>query len=456
MKKYLLFLIGLFLLSPVMAQTEDDSDDTEMVEANNESTSEIDTKVVLHRYKMGDGIRLTTQGGNRFVISGMVQTSVESRRFEDVEQMYNRFRMRRARVRFDGSVFHDKMRFRLGLDLVKGSETDDASGSLLMDAWMAYRPWGSKLVVSFGQRSTPTDNYELQMSSHTLQFGERSKITSAFSTIRELGVFAEGSYRAGSIGLLRPSIAITDGAGPISDGKRYGGLKYGARLNYLPFGTFRAMGGSREGDMAYELTPKLNVGIAYSYTDGTSDRRGGRSNGDILYMNDRDEIDLPDYAKFVADFHFKYRGFSVLGEYAKTWGYVPSSITKRVRNDGSTATTFDVDGEQNVEAYIKNRMMLGQGFNIQTGYMLRSLWSFDLRYTHLKPDEYSYMNNNLYFNRHNFYDFSVSKYLTRNYAAKIQFTIGLARSNGENRTPDSAHTYNGNEWIGNLLFQFKF
>lgn len=354
MKKYLLFLIGLFLLSPVMAQTEDDSDDTEMVEASNESTSEIDTKVVLHRYKMGDGIRLTTQGGNRFVISGMVQTSVESRRFEDVDQMYNRFRMRRARVRFDGSVFHDKMRFRLGLDLVKGSETDDASGSLLMDAWMAYRPWGSKLVVSFGQRSTPTDNYELQMSSHTLQFGERSKITSAFSTIRELGVFAEGSYRAGSIGLLRPSIAITDGAGPISDGKRYGGLKYGARLNYLPFGTFRAMGGSREGDMAYELTPKLNVGIAYSYTDGTSDRRGGRSNGDILYMNDHDEIDLPDYAKFVADFHFKYRGFSVLGEYAKTWGYVPSSITKRVRNDGSTATTFDVDGEQNVEAYIKN------------------------------------------------------------------------------------------------------
>lgn len=101
-------------------------------------------------------------------------------------------------------------------------------------------------------------------------------------------------------------------------------------------------------------------------------------------------------------------------------------------------------------------MMLGQGFNIQAGYMLRSLWSFDLRYTYLKPDEYSYMNNNLYFNRHNFYDFSVSKYLTRNYAAKIQLTVGLARSNGENRTPDSTYTYNGNEWIGNLLFQFKF
>ena len=106
MKKYLLFLIGLFLFLPVMAQTDEGSDDAEIVEASNESLSDIDNKVVLHRYKMGDGLRLTTQGGNKLVISGMVQTSVESRRFEDVDQMYNRFRVRRARVRFDGSVYH--------------------------------------------------------------------------------------------------------------------------------------------------------------------------------------------------------------------------------------------------------------------------------------------------------------------------------------------------------------
>lgn len=456
MKKYLLFLTGLLLLTPVVAQTDEGNDDSESVEAVDEGVADLETKVVFHRYKMGDGMRFSTQGGNRFVISGMVQTSMESRRFEEVDETYNRFRIRRARVRFDGSVFHDKLRFRLGLDMVKGSETDDASGSLLNDAWVAYRPWGNKLVVSFGQRSTPTDNCELQMSSHTLQFGERSKVTSAFSTIREVGVFAESSFRVGSEALLRPAIAITDGSGPVSEGRRYGGLKYGARLNYLPMGAFRSMGGSREGDMAYELTPKLSVGVAYSYTDGTSDRRGGRSNGDILYMNNRNEIELPDYAKLAADVVFKYRGFSVLGEYVKTWGYVPSSITQRVRNDGTTAKTFEVNGEQNVEAYIKDRMMLGEGFNIQAGYMLRSFWSFDLRYTRLNPDEYSYMNNNLYFNRRNFYDVSVSKYLTRNYAAKIQLTIGLARSNGENRTPDSAYTYDGNEWLGNLLFQFKF
>ena len=459
MKKYLLFLMGLLWLTiPAVAQTDDDQEVSEVLEMNDEGVVDMTPKVTLQRYKMGKGLWLTTQGGNKFIISGLIQASAENRRFEDVDKTYNRFRLRRARMNFDGEVFHDKLRFRLGLDLVKGSETDESTGSLLNDAWVAYRPWGNKLIVSFGQRSTPTDNIELQMSSYTLQFGERSKITSAFSTIREIGVFAESSLRVGTEGVLRPAIAITDGDGPLSlgGGRRYGGLKYGARLNYLPFGTFRSLGGSREGDMAYELTPKLSFGAAYSYTNGTSDRRGGRSNGDILYLNQQNEVDLPDYAKFTADLVFKYRGFSVLGEYAKTWGYVPSSITQRVRVDGTTSTSFDVDGVQNMDAYIKSRMMLGQGYNIQAGYMLRSLWSFDLRYTYLKPDEYSYLNNNLYFNRHNFYDFSVSKYLIRNYAAKVQLTVGLARSNGENRTPDSAYAYNGNEWTGNLLFQFKF
>ena len=452
--RYLTILLCIFFASAAMAQTEEDWGE-EDIEASDELLSESTPKVLFHKYKIGDGFRLSTQGGNKFMVSGMVQSTAETRRYEDVDEAYNRFRLRRARVRFDGSAFHDKMRFRVGLDLVKGSETDEETGSMLMDAYVSYRPWGSILVFSVGQQSTPTDNYELQVSSHTLQFVERSKVSSVFGTIREMGVFVDGSFKVSSRGLLRPSLAITDGDGPVG-GARYGGLKYGGRINYLPFGTFRSMGMNREGDMAYELVPKLCIGVAYSYTDGTSDRRGGRSAGDILYMDDEDNIVLPDYGKLVADVVFKYHGFSLVGEFAKSWGYVPSSISQRVRNDGSTSTTFEVDGVQDVDAYIKNRMMLGEGYNIQAGYMWRSLWSFDIRYTHLSPDKYSYMNNDLYYNRKNFYDFSVSKYLTRNYAAKIQLTVGMSRSNGENRTPDSFYTYTGNEWTGSLLFQLKF
>ena len=160
-------------------------------------------------------------------------------------------------------------------------------------------------------------------------------------------------------------------------------------------------------------------------------------------------------SKLVADIHFKYRGWSVLAEYAKTWAHVPASITQRVRNAGTTSTDFEVDGVQDVDAYIRNRMMLGWGVNVQASYMFRSLWELGARYTHVEADKYSYMNNDLYFNRPDFADFSVSKYLTKNYASKIALTIGWARSNGACRTPDS-RTYDGSEWNAALMFQFKF
>lgn len=456
MKLYAVLLTCLFSVFTLHAQDDvEEADMSDVVESLDETDGQ-SPRITLNRYRLGNGLRFSAIGGHKLTVSGLVQTTAEMRHYEGVSGTFSRFRVRRARVRFDGSSFNDKLRYRVGLDFVKGSETDSESGSLLMDAWAAYRPWGNRLQITFGQKSTPTDNLELQMSSHTLQFVERSKLTSAFSTIREIGLFLQSSFRVGSQGYLRPEIAITDGDGPIGNGsERYGGFKYGARVNYLPFGTFRSMGGSREADVAYELTPKLSIGVAYSYTDGTSDRRGGRSNGDILYMNDKGRIDLPDYGKFVADIHFKYSGFSFLGEFVKTWAYVPSSITSRVRNDGSTSTNFEVDGRQDVDAYVRNRMMLGWGYNIQCGYMLRSLWGFDVRYTRLCPDRYSYLNNNLYYNRHHFYDLNISRYLTRNYAAKIQFTVGLARTAGECRTPDD-RTFSGNEVTANIMFQFKF
>ena len=77
------------------------------------------------------------------------------------------------------------------------------------------------------------------------------------------------------------------------------------------------------------------------------------------------------------------------------------------------------------------------------------------RHTRRCPDRYSYLNNNLYNNRHHFYDIAISKYLLRNYAAKIQFTAGLARTHADCRTPDG-NVFSGNEWTANILFQFKF
>ena len=67
------------------------------------------------------------------------------------------------------------------------------------------------------------------MNSQTLQLVERSRVTSAFSTIREFGLFADATYRLRGGSYLKPSLAITNGDGLNVFDKDRGGLKYGAQ-----------------------------------------------------------------------------------------------------------------------------------------------------------------------------------------------------------------------------------
>ena len=201
-----------------------------------------------------------------------------------------------------------------------------------------------------------------------------------------------------------------------------------------------------------ELTPKLSIGTAFSYNNATSDRRGGRTTGSIMYLDENEQPALPSYSKFLADFLFKYRGLSVLGEYAKTWAGVPDDIMYRVRNDGSLATTFD----GGVENYVKGRMMLGSAYNIEASYLFPALYLVGARYTHLKPDENSYMNNTLYNNRRNFYEISAAKYLTRSHAVKVQASfIYIDAANGS-RNIYGNDMENKNEMVFQTLLQVSF
>lgn len=202
--------------------------------------------------------------------------------------------------------------------------------------------------------------------------------------------------------------------------------------------------------MAREVTPKLSIGTAFSYNVGISDRRG-RESGSILYTNDENKEALPDYIKFVADFHFKYMGFSVLGEYVKTWAHVPGEITQRVRNDGTTSTDFSGD----MKKYVKARMMLGSGYNIQAGYMFPNRLSIDARYTHFDPAEDSFLHNELYFNRNNFYEIGVGKYTTKSYAVKVQASVVFVDAEPGSKNVNSVVT-EGNETLFQAMIQFSF
>lgn len=414
-------------------------------------------EIIPNKYKFGEGFRFTGDGGYRMDISGFIQPSIETRGYtnDPNDSLYTRFRLRRARVQFSGESKNEKLTYRLQLDLGGGGEADDNLSSLIFDAWAAYEI-SKNTKIAFGQKATPTDNRELGMRSNTLQLVERSPLSSAFATIREFGFFAETSLKLSKYQYLRPEIAVTNGDGINVFSKDRGGLKFGGRIDYLPFGLFSNFGQYRQVDIVRELTPKFVFGINYSYNQGISDRRG-RESGTILYLDSNNQETLPDYVKLGADFLFKYQGFSLLGEYVNATSRFNSDITQRVRNNGSISDSFTDENNVPIEIqkYVSGRMILGDAFNIQGGYVFKNNVSVDGRFSHIKPEANSFLNNATFFNRSHFYTLGITKFLSRGYGAKIQMDCTYINakqgSNGLNGSP-----INGNEIIGRIMTTITF
>jgi hypothetical protein len=400
----------------------------------------INSQSTLNSYSFGEGISFTADNGSMIKLSGYAQPHVEMKNYNDLEDNSSstRFRLRRLRLRFDGQAANPKFAYRFQVDLSGSSETGEATGDFLLDAYVSY-DITNRIKVIFGQRSTYTDNRELFMNSNSLQLVERSRLTSAFSSIREFGLFLSGNFRLNGKGsYLRPYFVLTNGDGINNFDKDLGGLKIGGRIDFLPFGLFTNKGQFRQIDVMRELTPKFVIGVNYSHNSGMSSRRG-RNSGSILYLNELGQQSLPDYTKYGIDFLFKYNGFSALGEYVKSTSTVPTDIIERVRNDGSTSSSFLVNGVQDIESYVNGRMMLGEAYNIQMGYLFKSGITIDSRYTHLKADDNSFLNNATFYNRPNYYTLGIGKLLGRNYGAKIQGSITLVDGSlGVNHDNDTA------------------
>ena len=391
----------------------------------------VSQNLLLGDYIPGNGITLASDDDNyKVVLRGYAQSLFESRRvrYDSVgffdKSVYNRFRARRVRLRISGKQSNPGFSYRLQLNLAESEVENDELSNVLWDAWVGYNI-NKYYRVSFGQKSSPTDNIEVLMASNTLQLPERSRLTGAFSNIREIGLFLDGRNNIkGSKWVIKPSLNITtgDGYGYKFNSKDFGGLKYGARINFLPFGLFRNFGQFRQGDLVRELNPKLLIGFSASYNDGITSRRG-RRNGDFIYytLNGTDtSYQLPDFFKFGADILFKYRGFSLIGEFVQTKAFIPDGITHRndrYNNPNNLTTNFRTYSPAD---YVRTQMMLGSGLNLQAGYIFKSLFSIDGRFTSLKPDELSFLNNSLFYNRNKYYEIGVSKYFTKNYTFKLQ------------------------------------
>ena len=395
--------------------------------------------LILGDYVPGNGIVLASTDNNyKVVLRGYSQSLFESRTISyDSSSIvdnnrYNRFRARRIRLRLSGNQLYPGFSYRLQLNLAESEADDGFLSNILWDAWLGYNINKTNKII-IGQKGTPTDNIEVQMASNTLQLPERSRLTGAFSSIREIGVFYDNRFKVGNKAVIKSMFNVTTGDGYAYNfnSRDYGGLKYGCRINILPFGLFRNFGQFRQVDMVRELNPKLLIGFSGSFNNGMSSRRG-RRNGDFLFYNIAGvdtSYRLPNYLKVGGDLLFKYRGFSVLAEYVNTKAFVANDITHRndrYGNDPSQITSsfgaFNEDEFLTVSSdeYVKRQLILGSGFNIQAGYLFKSLFSIDGRFTKLNPDEFSFMNNATYYNRQHYYEIGLSKYFSKNYSFKVQ------------------------------------
>lgn len=320
-------------------------------------------------FQLGNGLNVLLNNGDyHFRLSGMVQPYVGIQMPENQDAGYL-LNSRRSYFNFYGAATREKVDFFIQLDY---SQTQP-----LLDAWVGYHPT-TNTTISIGQRQNIANNREMLLMEDQLQFVERSLLSTNFSaTGREFGLFAEHKFTFGSFGIA-PQVAVTSGDGRNSFGadsrdSDAGGLKYAARIDVYPLGFFKKGNDKMVMDLKRESSPKIVVGFAASKNDGASSSVG-EGHKEFRFYDDAGNVRLPDYRKLYADILLKYRGFSLLGEYA---------VATAADLLGSN---IDALGTPLLPTEISSYLALGTATHVQVGYLFPSGYGFDFRLVTVMPE----------------------------------------------------------------------
>ena len=385
-------------------------------------------------FKMGNGIDLNLNDGeHRFIIGGMVQPRIL---FEKVnnspKDLY--LGIKNAFMSFSGEMYDKKISF-----LVQANFSDSYP---LLDAWMGWNIH-KNVKLSVGQKLAFTNNREMNFQEYNLQFASRSELSNLYSkTGREFGLFLESGFSIFGMG-LSPKISVTTGDGKnsfglLSNDVDNGGLKYGGRIDFYPFGFFKGDNDCIGSDVNREEKIKVVIGYASAYNVGASNNVGeGHYKEDILVQDnftlytDQGEDFLPNYLQNYVDIMLKYKGFTLLGEYVNSAAY---------NLDGSYIDAF---GTLLVPTQISEYLILGNSYNLQSGYLFKGGFSLDFRYGQTFPE---FENENSLLQPLDVMGIGITQYLNSN-QAKIQLLVNYLNY------PEN----NSNNIIsGELLFQIKF
>ncbi|MCK0190495.1 porin [Arenibacter sp. F20364] len=305
--------------------------------------------------------------------------------------------IRRARLKFDGFVYSPKLAYKIELglsnrDLSGASQYTSDAPRYILDAvvmWNFYQ----NFTLWVGQTKLP-GNIERVISSGNLQMVDRSLLNSQFTLDRDIGLQLRHHTQLTHTFLIREIIAISQGEGRNITTGNLGGHQYSGRLELLPFGEFKGNGDYSGGDLKREKSPKLLLATTYDLNHKAVKTRGSQG----TYMVTDFGFHKTNISTLFLDAMFKYDGFSFMAEYAK--------------RNADDPFAKNADGSLTGEV-----VQVGNGLNLQTGYLFNNNWEVSGRYTKIKLDE-----NITGQNPENQYSLGLSKYLV-GHKLKVQTDI---------------------------------
>jgi phosphate-selective porin OprO and OprP len=302
--------------------------------------------------------------------------------------------IRRSRLKFDGFAFSPKLKYKLELglsnrDMSGASQFTSNSPRYVMDAVLKWN-FSGKWTLWFGQTKLP-GNRERVVSSGDLQQVDRSLLNSRFNIDRDIGVQLRHKTNITDVFLMKEIFAISQGEGRNVTSGNEGGLQFTGRVELFPFGDFSSKGDYKGSDLKFEPKPKLSFAFGY---DINKDAVRNRSNMGSYMFNDTGLYGT-DISTVFIDAMYKHKGFSLMAEYANRDAKDPFA------KDSDGSLTGDV-------------VQVGNGFNVQSGYLLSKTLEVSARYTNIGLD-----NNVTGKGAENQYTLGLSKYLS-GHKLKIQ------------------------------------
>jgi hypothetical protein len=316
------------------------------------------------------------------------------------------FLVRRARLKFEGFAFSPKLKYKLELglsnrDISGASQFTSNAPRYILDAVIKWN-FHENFELWFGQTKLP-GNRERVISSGNLQQVDRSLLNSRFNIDRDLGIQLRHHFKLSDNFVVKEAFSIAQGEGRNITSGNIGGHQFTGRLELLPFGNFSSKGDYSGSDLKRESTPKLAIGATYDHNKNAIKNRSNQGS----YMFTDDGFYETNINTFFIDAMFKYKGFSFMAEYADRDADDPFA-----KNADGTLTGDEVQ--------------VGNGYNLQTGYLLKNNWEVSGRYTNIDLDKTITGKN-----PEDQYTLGISKYIV-GHKLKVQSDISYLSIDGSN------------------------